>query len=431
MSHASLSFFPALVGNSARFGNLSTDLAIFLWHIAGIFLLMLGSWKLAHACFESDRARWGAVCLVAGVFSVPVAGTALAVMDPYVTARSLSTPATLLAIAACVANQPKPMFLWLAVTALVHPQMSAYAALFLVILTLARRGQMAPPGIACLAGVPFLYEFAPAQGPAREALFSRTYFFLSNWTWYEWVGVFAPLALFLWFSRTPLRQTTSAFRLVTQAAVPFGLMFTLAGVALLASPRLENFARLQPMRSFHLLYLLMFLLVGGLIAEYALGARPWRWVALFLPLAAGMYLLQRNAFPSSLHVELPGLVGCNPWTSAFLWIREHTPRRALFALDPNYMRSPGADQHGFRAIAERSVLADNLKDSGAVSLFPQLARRWKVEVQAQTGWARFGLADFRRLARRHSVTWIVTRRSGSAGLPCPYTNSELAVCRVE
>jgi hypothetical protein len=363
------------------------------------------------------------------VFSVPVAGTALAIMDPYVTARTLSTPATLLAVAAGVSGRPRWMAVWLLVTALVHPQMSFYAALFLAILWLRRR-MFARSHTVALAGMPFLFEFAPAQGAAREALYSRTYFFVSNWTWYEWAGVFAPLGLFFWFSRAPLRRTAPAFRQLAWTAVPFGLMFILAALALISSPRIENYTRFQPMRAFHLLYVLMFVLLGGLVAEHALGSRTWRWLALFVPLAAGMWLLQRTAYDSSLHVEWPGVKGPNLWTAAFLWIREHTPRSAIFALDPNYLRSPGADQHGFRAIAERSVLADNLKDSGAVSLFPRLARRWKREVQAQTGWERFKIPDFHRLARDHSVTWIVTPRAATAGLPCPYTNAELAVCRI-
>jgi hypothetical protein len=38
-------------------------------------------------------------------------------------------------------------------------------------------------------------------------------------------------------------------------------------------------------------------------------------------------------------------------------------KAAIFALDPNYMAIAGDDQHGFRAVAERSAIADNLKDS--------------------------------------------------------------------
>jgi hypothetical protein len=60
---------------------------------------------------------------------------------------------------------------------------------------------------------------------------------------------------------------------------------------------------------------------------------------------------------------------------------------------------PIDDQHGFRAVAERSVLADRLKDSGAVSLFPAFAADWKTQVDAQRGRRAFQLADFERLAR--------------------------------
>ena len=45
----------------------------------------------------------------------------------------------------------------------------------------------------------------PGKGPAREALLSRTYFFVANWAWYEWVGVFAPLVILWWFSSADVR----------------------------------------------------------------------------------------------------------------------------------------------------------------------------------------------------------------------------------
>jgi hypothetical protein len=212
--------------------------------------------------------------------------------------------------------------------------------------------------------------------------------------------------------------------------VPFGLLFAAAGVALAIPVRLENYTRLQPMRAFHLLYVVFFVLVGGLIGEYALKSSAWRWLCLFVPLVASMWMLQQSAFPSSSHIEWPGAGYREDWTSAFLWVRDHTPKDAVFALDPNYMLRRGDDTHGFRAIAERSALADNVKDSGAVSLFPQLAEDWKQQVEAQSGWEHFQRSDFDSLAKHYAVTWIVTGRPGPAGLTCPYTNRELAVCRM-
>jgi hypothetical protein len=143
-----------------------------------------------------------------------------------------------------------------------------------------------------------------------------------------------------------------------------------------------------------------------------------------------MWFVQQSSYPASPHVEWPGEASHNTWTSAFLWIRGHTPKGAVFGLDPNYMLLPGEDEHGFRAVAERSVLADNVKDSGAVSLFPQLASRWKNQVQAQSGWETFHLADFENLAGEYPVTWILTRSPGPEGLICPYRKLGLAVCRI-
>jgi hypothetical protein len=108
----------------------------------------------------------------------------------------------------------------------------------------------------------------------------------------------------------------------------------------------------------------------------------------------------------------------------------HTPRDAVFALNPNYMLIAGEDQHGFRAVAERSALADAVKDSGAVSLFPQLADHWKSQLQAQIGWEKFDRRDFEHLATLYPVTWILTRSPGPAGLTCPYQSEGLSVCRI-
>jgi hypothetical protein len=95
------------------------------------------------------------------------------------------------------------------------------------------------------------------------------------------------------------------------------------------------------------------------------------------------------------------------------------------------MKIAGEDQHGFRAVAERSALADGVKDSGAVSLFPQLASHWKSQMDAQKGWETFGRRDFEHLAKLYPVTWILTRSPGPVGLACPYQSEGLSVCRIK
>jgi hypothetical protein len=435
MSHANLSIFAFLVGTSARLTHLPIDLVIFLWHAGSVFLLLCASWRLLGTCVTTNRARWSGVALLAGLLSVPVAGTALAIMDPYFTARSLSTPLIILAIACYLSKRPKQAVAWLVLTAAIHPQMSVFGAVLLVSmeilprLRLSHREIPAEVGVA-MAGIPFLFELQPARGIAREVLFSRTYFFVFQWEWYEWVGVFAPLLLLAWYAWARPRGSTATAQSLARTLVFFGLAFTVFAVILNSAPRLENYTRWQPMRCFHVVYVIFFLLLGALAGEWLLRDKVWRWLALFLPLALGMWMMQRDAYSASPHVEWPGMYSANHWTRAFLWIRGHTPKDAVFALDPNYLFLHGEDQHGFRAVAERSVLADNLKDSGAVSLFPRLADAWKEQQRAQAGWPTFGKSEYEKLARQYPVTWILAADPAPAGLICPYDNGKLVVCRL-
>jgi len=135
------------------------------------------------------------------------------------------------------------------------------------------------------------------------------------------------------------------------------------------------------MRSFSSAVCRLLRSAGGLIGEYALQTKVWRWLGLFVPLAASMWLLQQSSYPASPHVEWPGWVSRNAWTSAFLWIRGHTPKGAVFALDPNYMLLPGGRAPVFAPSPSGACSPNRVKDSGAVSLFPQLASHWKDQVR--------------------------------------------------
>jgi hypothetical protein len=94
------------------------------------------------------------------------------------------------------------------------------------------------------------------------------------------------------------------------------------------------------------------------------------------------------------------------------------------------MQIPGEDEHGFRAIAQRSLLGDSVKDSGAVSMFPNLAEEWRDQVNAQRGWKKFQLADFEKLKTRYGVDWVVVEQPGVDGLKCPYGNWRVRVCAI-
>jgi hypothetical protein len=101
----------------------------------------------------------------------------------------------------------------------------------------------------------------------------------------------------------------------------------------------------------------------------------------------------------------------------------------MFALDPQYMRAAGEDHQGFRALAERSSMADRVKDSGAVSMFPQMADTWRAQVRSLDGWTHFQRADFEHLRRQYGVDWVVLQKRPAPGLDCPYQDAVI-VCRL-
>jgi hypothetical protein len=206
-------------------------------------------------------------------------------------------------------------------------------------------------------------------------------------------------------------------------------MFFAVALVITVPARFANLAELQPMRSLQLIYVLLFVILGGLAAQFWCKNHLWRWLLLFVPLSAGMAFAQFQLFPATSHIEWPGASSSNEWVQTFDWIRQNTPNDAYFALDPEHMELPGEDQHGFRAIAERSMLADKIKDSGAVTMFPVLADTWQQQQLAQRGWKNFQRTDFDRLHRLFGVDWVVLQNSGALS-DCPYHNQSLTVCRV-
>jgi hypothetical protein len=319
---------------------------------------------------------------------------------------------------------------------LVHPQMAIYGAGFGLLMAIEARSRErvgfveAAPVLPALI-FPFLVHFQPAQGAYREVLASRAYFLVTTWHWWEWVGVIAPLAILAVCSRMYLKTAEPGFSLVAKILIGLGLISTVAALLLASDADFAYLLRLQPMRSFHLIYVVFFILLGGLMGEYLLRARVWRWVLCFGALSTGMFAVDVATYPGSPHIERPGVRYSGEWLSTFLWIRDHTPKDALFALDPEYLSKPGVDLHGFRAIAERSALADQEKDSGAASVFPELADEWKDESSAQSDWDHVSESRLQSLRERYGVTWVLIENpSPTSDLVCPYANGDLRVCRI-
>src|SRR5262249_53696589 len=195
--------------------------------------------------------------------------------------------------------------------------------------------------------------------------------------------------LLAWYRAMARRRGLITLSQMCLALIAFGLLFFASALVITIPERLANLAELQPMRYLHLTYVLFLIFTGGFLAENVFRTKAWRWLVFFGPLAMGMWYAQRQIFTSTMHLEVPWREPRNEWVKAFLWIRDNTPKDAFFALDPEHMHLPEEDEHGFRAIAERSRLADHVKDAGAVTMFPRGADAWREQVRAQRGWNDF------------------------------------------
>ncbi len=428
-SHARLTLFPHLIALSVRLSHLPLEWALLLWHLACIFLLLLGCWKLGRLCFGTDRAAFGSTALVAALLTLPVAGTALYLMDQYVNTRSFSAVAAVWIILETLKRKYMRAAAWFIFAALIHPLMASFTLVFVAILVWRKRpsNALCQPTLALLLPLGF---FPPVSNAYRQVLDSHPYFFLPRWHWYEWLGAAGPLVIQWLFAKMARRRKLQDLEALSTSTIFFSVLFVIAALVITVPVSLMRFVELQPMRSLHLVYLILCIVSGGFLAERVLQMKAWRWMALFVPLSVGMFYAQRQLYPATEHIEWPGADTKNQWVRAFRWIRGNTPTDAYFALDPDYMTLPDEDQHGFRAIAERPRSADHVKDSGAVTMFPALAQAWLDQTSSQENWNALTAADFERLRRTYGVSWVVLRGTGTKGLDCPYQKAGIVVCRL-
>jgi hypothetical protein len=433
-SHAHMTLFPNLVALSLRLAHLPLEWGLLVWHIGSIFLLLLACWELSGVLFPNRaRARWCAVCLIAALLTLPVAGTALYIMDQYLNPRNLAAFAGIFALTRTLEKKYVRTLLWLIFAAAMHPLMWTFPFFFCVLLIIFDKFESRIETIAAgLVGLSwFRGPLAPVASPAyHEAAKLHGYHYIQKWQWYELLGIVAPLILLWWFAKLARRREWFALANVCRAFIFYGTIFPLAALIVDLPARFESLARLQPLRSLHFLYIVMFVIMGGFLGEYVLKNRVWRWLALYVPLSAGMFFVQRSLFPATEHVELPDVAPRNLWEQAFLWVRQNSPVNAVFALDPQYMHIAGEDEIGFRCLAQRSRLADAIKDNGVVSMFPPLAEEWWQQVQAQSSWQEFQLEDFAHLESKYGVGWVIVQQPGISDMDCPYENSAVRVCRL-
>lgn len=426
--HTRAMLFDDLVALSIRATHLPVDWAVFLWQLFSLYLLLLACFRVSRRCFADRRAQWVATVSVAVMLTLEVAGTLLFLADEYLHPRTLATALVLFALASVLDKKIWLALLWLIAAAVMHPTMAAAGALHLAFIAWRPSWKNpAPVATAALISLPFL---GGANDAWREVLATRWYLFPLQWPWYAWLGVAVPIALLAWFAH--LEQGSSGpVSHISRRLICSGLLGAAAGIAISITPGLERLIPAEPMRTLHLFTLLTVLLGGGILGERVLRDRPARWMLVFVPFAAAMFLPQMFVlYPHSPHIEWPGRVARNDWVEAFDWVRLNTPPDAYFALGPRYQEAAGEDYHDFRSLAERSALLDYSKDRGAAANWPELAPAWREQVHDRDNWDKFTAADFARLKQKYGVTWAIVEGAQNIGMDCPYGNYALVVCRI-
>lgn len=438
------SVFDTWMAHFVQLTGMSIGWAEMLFQFISLFLMMCACWTILSILFDEASARWGGLAMFAAMLTLPVSGTALYIADQYLHPRNPATALILFAAARIMVGRRWHAVPLLLLAFILHPLMGAFGISFCFVLSLflsepvrARIREFAPrmdssadPAIPAAGFIPFGWVFEKPSQSFLDAVRTRHCYHLFEWTWYEWLGAIGPLVIFWFVLQSARRNGQTALARFTLAVLVYGVFHQLVALILLGPTGLEGLTTLEPMRFLQLIYVFLTLLGGAYLGKYVLQAKAWRWAAFLVVAGGGMMFAQRQLFASTEHIEWPGQSSKNPWLQAFDWARENTPTDAYFALDPNYMSAPEEDNHGFRALADRSVLADAVKDTAVITKAPELGPVWAKQVQATKGWEHFRLADYQRLQQEFGVNWVIVSYPAPLGLTCRWHNAQLSVCQI-
>src|SRR5712672_2579877 len=134
---------------------------------------------------------------------------------------------------------------------------------------------------------------APESEIYQRVVLTRDYWFLGQWHWYELIGLIAPLAILSVVALGERREGDAARVGLARMTVAAGVTATVVAVSFARTGMATHLvARMQPLRIFQMVYVVMILALGALLGSRVLQGRPMRWVAVFSVLAAVMVMAE-------------------------------------------------------------------------------------------------------------------------------------------
>src|SRR5438874_5520200 len=262
--------FPQIVAATVRISHSSIENAVLGWQVFSILLILAAARRWSGKLFASPAAQWAAVVMVVAVLTLPVAGTALYLVDPYLHLRAPAMALLLFMLADVMERNLWRAALLAAIAATIHIQMTFYALLLAAFLLLPKRwfdwlgGKSEAADrlaqTAVLAAWPLQSLFEPGTPAWREAARTRWQHYLLRWPWHAWIGIFAPMVLLLWFGRMGAQRGRQTISDLCRRVAGFGIFVFVASAIMTMPPQLERLTPYQPMRGFHLIYFFLVLL---------------------------------------------------------------------------------------------------------------------------------------------------------------------------
>src|SRR5262249_46645 len=156
--------FEELIAGSVRLSHLPVSYFALVGHYLAILLVLWGCWRISCRCFTETHAQWAAGSLVAALLTLPVAGSALYLVDQNLHPRALATAAILAAIVATLDRRYWSAGGFLLLALVIHPIMSSFGISFCVFLGWRKTVHTIS---TCLALVPLGWIFEPPRRPGK------------------------------------------------------------------------------------------------------------------------------------------------------------------------------------------------------------------------------------------------------------------------